>query len=113
MRNMKCELIGPRKLEYYINNPYSYIIDIRSKEMYDSGHIKGAENYPYDYLSSYEGIRAFKSQYRDKSAIYVLYCETGTNSLLVCNKLALYGYIVKSLAGGIRGYNGRYLQLKL
>ena len=58
---MNCELIGPRKLEYYINNPYSYIIDIRSKEMYDSGHIKGAENYPYDYLSSYEGIRAFKS----------------------------------------------------
>ena len=47
MRNMNCELIGPRKLEYYINNPYSYIIDIRSKEMYDSGHIKGAENYPY------------------------------------------------------------------
>lgn len=43
---------------------------------------------------------------------YILYCETGTNSLLVCNKLALYGYIVKSLAGGIRGYNGRYLQLK-
>lgn len=73
MRNMNCELIGPRKLEYYINNPYSYIIDIRSKEMYDSGHIKGAENYPYDYLSSYEGIRAFKSQYRDKSAIYIYY----------------------------------------
>ena len=58
---MNCELIGPRKLEYYINNPYSYIIDIRSKEMYDSGHIKGAENYPYDYLSSYEGIRALKA----------------------------------------------------
>ena len=51
MRNMNCELIGPRKLEYYINNPYSYIIDIRSKEMYDSGHIKGAENYKYQTVS--------------------------------------------------------------
>ena len=61
MRNMNCELIGPRKLEYYINNPYSYIIDIRSKEMYDSGHIKGAENYPYDYLSSYEALEPLKA----------------------------------------------------
>ena len=45
-------------------------------------------------------------------ALEPLKANTGIKVPYVCNKLALYGYIVKSLAGGIRGYNGRYLQLK-
>ncbi len=45
----------------------------------------------------------------EKNKIIVIYCDRGAHSFYICSKLAELGYNVKSLAGGINGYKGRYL----
>ena len=42
---MRCELIGQGRLDYYINNPYTNIIDVRPEDMYKKLHITGAYNW--------------------------------------------------------------------
>lgn len=52
------------------------IIDVRSKEMFDSGHVKGAVNMP---VISDEDVATFKleAEKLDKDANVVLYCGDG------------------------------------
>lgn len=51
---MRCELIGPGRLDYYINNPYTNIIDVRPEDMYKKLHITGAYNWPFLKLNTFE-----------------------------------------------------------
>lgn len=37
---MSCEMISSRKIDYYVNDPYVTIIDIRLKEKYVYSRIK-------------------------------------------------------------------------
>ena len=39
---MSCEMISSRKIDYYVNDPYVTIIDIRLKEKFLHSRIKGA-----------------------------------------------------------------------
>ena len=47
---MSCEMISSRKIDYYVNDPYVTIIDIRLKEKYVYSRIKGAIHYEYNKL---------------------------------------------------------------
>ena len=106
MRNMRCELIGPGRLDYYIYNPYAVLIDVRPREMYNRAHITGALNWPFSEIIKFEGYRKFCKHFEDKRGIYVIYCDMGVNSMIVGNNLATMGYRTKSLVGGISGYKG-------
>ena len=103
---MNCELIGPGRIDYYVNNPYAVIIDVRDKELYDKGHLRGAYNWPFMSINLVEGYKKFCQHFKDKRGIYVIYCNHGINSMIVGNNLAAMGYRTKSLVGGISGYKG-------
>ena len=106
---MRCELIGPGRLDYYIYNPYATLIDVRPEEMYNKIHIKGAYNWPFTKLNTFEGYKIFSQYFEDKMRIYVIYCDMGVNSMIAGNNLASMGYRIKSLVGGISGYKGNGL----
>ena len=78
---MSCEMISSRKIDYYVNDPYVTIIDIRLKEKYVYSRIKGAIHYEYNKLVddinniykcgkiSYE----FRKIFGNKEKIYIFY----------------------------------------
>ena len=103
---MSCEMISSRKIDYYVNDPYVTIIDIRLKEKYIYSRIKGAIHYEYNKLVddinniykcgkiSYE----FRKIFGNKEKIYIFYCDKGAMSGL--------GYICKTVVGGFEAYKG-------
>ena len=91
---MSCEMISSRKIDYYVNDPYVTIIDIRLKEKYVYSRIKGAIHYEYNKLVD------------DINNIYKFYCDKGAMSLVICEKMSGLGYICKTVVGGFEAYKG-------
>lgn len=70
------------------------IIDIRSFEKYNSGHLDGAINI------SYNDLYLYPSKYLDKEKKYFLYCDTGIRSNRLVNMLNKMGYNCVNIDGG-------------
>lgn len=66
------ESISIEELKNYTNYK---LIDIRSKEDYMKGHIKGAINLQL------EDLLAFLNKYLSKNMTYIFYCDKGKTSL--------------------------------
>jgi rhodanese-related sulfurtransferase len=64
--------------------PY-YLIDVRSKSEYVSGHIPTAINIPYDVIGR-------SPPTPDKAALIVVYCGSGVRSAKAAASLAALGY---------------------
>lgn len=69
-----------------LNLPNPNIIDIRDNYNYSMGHIKGSKNIPYYSLVSNYNI------YLNKSDKYYLYCNYGSQSKEISNRLNMFGY---------------------
>ena len=75
----------------------AYIIDVRSTQEYDEGHLYGAINIPY-----YEINKNVDKILCDKEKEIVLYCEAGLRSKKAYKKLIKLQYTkVYSLYGGL------------
>jgi phage shock protein E len=72
-----------------INTDNSIIIDVRTKEEYNLGHIVNAINIPYDEIN--EDITL------DKTKTIYVYCKSGTRSNIAYTKLSDLGYDVVDL----------------
>jgi rhodanese-related sulfurtransferase len=70
------------------------IIDIRTKDEYDEGHIKTSINIPNSQLMCNCG------RYLDKSKTYYIYCQFGKSSIKTCMYLNQLGYSVINIKGG-------------
>ncbi len=77
---------------------YINIIDIRSIEKYNNGHITGAINIPMEQLL----IRPEK--YLDKTQKYYIYCQKGIQSRKLCQILVNNGYSVTNISGGYESW---------
>ena len=71
-----------------LNNDF-IIIDVRTKEEYDAGHIKDAINIPYDEIN--------ENTILDKNSLIFVYCRSGNRSKIAYDKLISYGYQVYDL----------------
>lgn len=72
------------------------ILDTRTQEEYDSGHIPGAILIPYDeVLEKAEGILT------DKDQLILVYCRSGRRSKLAAEDLVKLGYTNIKEFGGI------------
>src|SRR4029077_5706563 len=81
-------------------NQGALVIDLRSKELYDAGHIVDARNVPVAELGSQAG--ALK-KWRDKNVI--TYCDSGANGASAARTLTKLGFTkVFNLQGGLNAW---------
>lgn len=114
---MACEIIGSSLFDRYIEKENPLIIDLRSEKDYMKKHIKGAvsinaedlENAIENYMYGRTGIVRTGDVLLKKNKIILLYCSRGAQSYFMCRKMSIAGFNVKSLAGGIERYKGRYI----
>ena len=85
-------------LPEYLADPNTVVLDCRTPEEWELGHVEGAVLLPVDEL---------RERYRElsKSKTYVVYCGTGYRSYNACRFLRSKGYRVKNLGGGWRLIN--------
>ena len=98
----QIETISAKMLDYYVGRQDALIIDLRTKEDYQMGHVATAVNIPYEQWEEWTDF--------PKDKVLVLYCDRGGASLDVARKLAKKGFEVRSVIGGFLAYQGRYLE---
>ena len=114
---MACEIIGSSLFDRYIEKENPLIIDLRSEKDYMKKHIEEAvcinaedlENAIENYMYGRTGIVRTGDVLLKKNKIILLYCSRGAQSYFMCRKMSMAGFNVKSLAGGIERYKGRYI----
>ncbi len=99
---MEVSLVSSKEIEQYLFHRDYIVIDIRSPKEYRARHLKGAVCIPYERLAVQVPLLRHRT--------LILYCERGGLSMRAANELAVQGYDVKSMVGGIEGYRGRYLE---
>ncbi len=86
------------KVEELIKSGKYTVIDVRTKEEYDAGHIKGALNFDY-YNDDFE--EKIEEALKDKDKPYIVYCRSGMRSLYSAEILEELGYTnVTNMKGG-------------
>lgn len=77
------------------------LVDVRSPQEYQEGHLKGAKLIP-----EYEIMKTCRYELKDKNAVIILYCSTGSRSKKAQRKLEKMGYQnVYNLYNGIQNFN--------
>lgn len=74
--------------------PKHQIIDVRTPEEFQDGHLPNATNLPVESLIS------SNPENLDKTTPQLVYCESGARSLLACQILDQKGYQTYNLLGG-------------
>lgn len=86
------------KVEELIKSGKYTVIDVRTKEEYDAGHIKDALNFDY-YNDDFE--EKIEEALKDKDKPYIVYCRSGMRSLYSAEILEELGYTnVTNMKGG-------------
>lgn len=75
------------------------LIDLRSKEEYEAGHIQGAISVPMEEIE--ENGFPFSAE-----RTFILYCDHGTRSMRASKMLYDQGYHIINTIGGIYQYSG-------
>ncbi len=78
--------------------PDTVILDVRTKEEWDEGHVEGAVLLPVDELRE-------RYSELDKTKCYAVYCGVGYRAYNACLFLKAHGYKVKNISGGMRAIN--------
>ncbi len=88
-----------------INNNNNYIIlDVRTCDEYNSGHIKGAICIPNESISS--SLDYVETMLPDKDQMILVYCRSGNRSIQAASQLVELGYTNIVEFGGIQSYQG-------
>ncbi len=95
----KIENVAAYSLEKYIKECKGncILVDVRSREKFIQGNIKGAINIYY------KDILEGKSDLSKKKKI-ILYCDRGGLSMVVARYLSSQGYSVTNVVGGLNNY---------
>jgi len=79
------------------SNPEVILIDVREREEYQRGHIKGARNIPLPYLEKRLSLPLDKD--------IVVYCQNGAKSIRAIRVLEVAGYTrLYHMHEGLRGW---------
>ena len=95
----KAPHITSQQLSEYLSNDEGFILlDIRTEDEYQAGHIQGAQWFPRGKLEYY-----VQDLIKDPESRVVLYCRTGGRSALATLTMHDMGYInVVDLNGGFK-----------
>ena len=86
-----------------INEAYSILIDVRSKEEWNKGYIEGAQHIPLKNLST-----KINEHTRDYNEEILLYCRSGNRSGKAIKILEEMGYVNTRNVGGIKNVSQNY-----
>lgn len=97
MNKLLYKRISQKEAKNIIDNEKDYIIlDVRTDEEFDEGHIPNAVNIPNEEIGDFE-IDALP----DKNKKILVYCRSGHRSLQAAAKLGVLGYTNVLEFGGI------------
>ena len=104
--SMKFQIISGKTLDGYLQKNKCLIIDLREKNSYEKGHISGAVWMDWEYAQEHiDGlVQDYVQENKHWPEWIILYCDTGSISLLIARDLATRGYPVMSLNGGYEQY---------
>ena len=85
----------PRDIPALLADPDTVVLDVRTQEEWDAGHVEGARLLPVDELRSRLGEL-------DKAKTYAIYCGVGYRAYVACLILKAYGFRAKNISGGWR-----------
>ena len=91
------ETVPAKLLDAYAQDENALVVDLRSSEEYQSGHMRGAVNAP---------MGQFADGWPERERTIVLYCDRGAMSMAAGRRLSGQGYRVKSVVGGFYAYRG-------
>ena len=77
------------KLDRILDSKNYIIVDVRTEDEYNEGHVKGAINIPYDTID--------KNVDLDKDKTILVYCKSGKRSGIAYDKLTDLGFDVYDL----------------
>ncbi|MAX79377.1 MAG: rhodanese [Crocinitomicaceae bacterium] len=84
------------------SNSDAVLVDVRTREEFEAGHIPGAVNID---ISSFDF--ADKISELDKAKQYLVYCRSGARSFNACNIMVNEGFQkLTNLQGGIMSWQG-------
>ena len=98
-RSLDSKEISYKKLEEILkNNSKAILVDVRSKQEYNEGHLNGSINIPlYDLEKQLEKLP-------DKQSTMIIYCRSGHRSRQAKEKLEKLGYEnIYNLKNGLDG----------
>lgn len=81
--------LTPEEILEIINQGNYIILDVRTKEEYETSHIKDSLNIPYDEIN--------ENTILDKEKTILVYCQSGRRSKIAFDTLEKLGYIVYDL----------------
>ena len=81
------------------------LLDVRTKEEYESGHIPHSINLPLGDIGS-----SSISILPDKSQMILVYCRSGNRSRQASEKLVKFGYTSVVEIGGINSWKGEIVR---
>lgn len=97
MNNLLYKRISQKEAKDIMDNEKDYIIlDVRTDEEFNAGHIPSALNIPNEEIGDFE-INALP----DKDKKILVYCRSGHRSLQAAGKLGVLGYKNVLEFGGI------------
>lgn len=96
--------ISTRELTAMVNRDEAFILDIRPKKEFSTGHIAGSVNISNDQLKD-KIVELDK--HKDKTIIVV--CASGLNAGAACAELKKAGFTAARLSGGITGWRSENL----
>ncbi len=88
----------------YKTNVGAVLLDVRTAEEYNDGHIDGSVNIPLDRIYSVENI------VKDKSTPLYVHCLSGGRSGQAVSYLKQIGYTNVKNIGGISSYRGKVVK---
>jgi rhodanese-related sulfurtransferase len=101
--------ITPEELSNLISSSSVVLVDIRTQEEYESGHIPNTE---YNIDVKYDSFLDKANLLLDKDTPVALYCRSGNRSKNAAKTLSMMGYNVVELDGGYNDWVKSYGDVK-
>ena len=91
-------------IQEYKTIPGAVLLDVRTPEEYEEGHIPGSKNVPLQQLEKAAAVAG------DKDTPLFVYCYSGSRSRQAAGILKRMGYTKVNNIGGIAAYAGKVEQ---